>query len=170
MKVLTIFFILILLSGFTDCSKKSTEPVVDDTFYINLSPQNNTIAIGDNIVLKCRINSVEDLFAVVFDITFDTAFVKVDTVIFRDSGLLGENTISFYSNITEGISVSVGKTQTTNNDNVSGNGELFEVTFTGIYQGVSEIDFENIIMVDEEGVSNPDIINLEIRSSEIIVQ
>ncbi len=169
-----IFTILALITGclmILSCSDSSSEPEPDDTFYLGVTPAANTISVGSNAMLSVQINSVEGFFASSFDLLFDNTVVQVDTIQVSASGLLADyDPISFYDEIENGMSVSVGLTQTEEDDDLSGSGTLLVITFEGAAEGSTPIEFENVVIIDEQGEDNPDLDNLELRFSQITVE
>jgi len=160
----------ILMVGGCDCDKSTPPPPVDETFYMDLTPASNVIAPDDTVTLTGSINSVENLFAVAFDLAFDSTRLNYESVSIPAGGLLGNGAMSFSSIIDGGVSISLGKTQTTANDNISGNGVLFEVAFTGAAVGSTSVQIQNVFIIDESGAENPDMGNLILNSADIIIQ
>ena len=171
MRTVIISCLLILLVSTAGCdTKNSLRPENDDTFYLALTPQHNSTAAGRNVTLVGRINSVENLFAVSFDVNFDTTVLSFHSAYMRSENLLGTSgSIGFLGQTEDGVSISLGRIQTVNNDNVSGRGSLFEITFAGKSAGSTTIVFDNVLIIDEDGVANPDLSNLVTRSSLITI-
>jgi len=151
--------------GIVDCSK-SSKPV-DQTFYIDLTPADTTAAVGDTMTLTGSINSVEGLFAISFDLVFDTSVVVFASLSLPSESILGQNAIIFSSEIDSGISISLGRTQTSGNDNISASGHLFSADFLVTGQGMTEIQYRDVYIIDEDGAENPDLGVLEVRGSAV---
>lgn len=172
MRYLLIFSLILILLSFSgcECGKSSDPPPVDETFYMNLMPEASAIGPGENIALTGSINSVEGLFAVTFDLAFDSTIVAFESLTIPQTGLLGNSVLSFSNTISGGVSVSLGRIQTEANDNVSGNGVLFEITFSASGTGTTNIQYQNIFIIDEEGAENTDIGNLILNNAQVVVQ
>jgi hypothetical protein len=153
-----------------DCSKSTKPDPVDETFYIALTPADIVAGVGDTLTFTGSINSVEGLFAISFDLVFDTMVVIFESLSLPSNGILGHNSISFSGEIDSGVSVSLGKTQTSGNDNVSASGILFEVVFIVVGEGTSEIQYRDIYIIDEDGTENPDLEAIEARAAAVEVQ
>jgi len=138
---------------------------VDQTFYIDLTPADATAAVGDTLTLTGSINSVEGLFAISFDLIFDTSVVVFESLSLPSGGILGQNSIIFSSEIDSGVSISLGRTQTSGNDNISASGDLFVADFLVIGPGTTEIQYRDVYIIDEDGAENPDLGVLEVRSA-----
>ncbi|MBD3169474.1 MAG: hypothetical protein GF307_08320 [candidate division Zixibacteria bacterium] len=140
-------------------------------FYVSLTPQNDTVDIDSSTTLTGSINEVSNLFAITFDLLFDTSLVKVDTVMVPADGIWGSGSgLVFFQRNHDGISIGLGKVQTEGNDNVSGSGEFFTIDFTGNSAGSAQIVYDDISIVDENGTSNSNINNLQTKSAQIVVQ
>ena len=68
------------------------------------------------------------------------------------------------------LSITISLQQTSNEDGIDGDGELFTFTIKGIAIGESTLTLENLQMIDENGneVSNYD--ELEITNGKLIVE
>jgi hypothetical protein len=152
-----------------DCSKSTKSDPIDETFYINLTPADVAAGVGDTLAFTGSINSVEGLFAISFDLVFDTMVVVFESLSLPSNGILGQNSISFSGEIDDGVSVSLGRTQTSGNDNVSASGVLFEVDFVVVGAGTTEIQYRHIYIIDEDGTENSDLGAIEARSAAVEV-
>lgn len=167
----TIISVLLLLAIFgMECSKSSRPEPVDDTFYISFIPDSVQAAVGDTIILTGFINSVENLFAITFDLVFDTSFVTFQSLTLPPDGIMGQNALSFSDEIDGGVSVSIGRVQTSANDNVAASGPLFEAKVIAAAAGSAEIMYSNIYIIDENGQVNGDLAGLDKRSLDISVR
>ena len=141
-----------------------------EVFYIGLRPRENFIEIEDDIALTMSINSVENLFAISCDLICDTTVVTFESAFIPSSSILeAANSIFFSNPIPNGISISAGRMQTEGDDNISGRGPLFEIAFTGLAAGFSSIEIHNVMIINEQGESNPDLGNLVTKPSGIFV-
>jgi hypothetical protein len=153
-----------------DCSKSTKPDPVDETFYIALTPADIVAGVGDTLTFTGSINSVEGLFAISFDLVFDTLVVVFESLSLPSNGILGQNSISFSGEIDGGVSVSLGRIQTAGNDNVSASGVLFEVDFVVVGAGTTEIQYRHIYIIDEDGTENSDLGAIEARGTAVEVQ
>jgi hypothetical protein len=149
-----------------NCSKSSKPEPIDETFYIAFTPADVAAGVGDTLTFTGSINSVEGLFAISFDLLFDTMVVVFESLLLPSDGILGQNSISFSGEIDGGVSVSLGRTQT----NVSASGLLFEVGFVVVGTGTTEIQYRDIYIIDEDGVANAELGTLEVRGAVVDVR
>ena len=162
---------LLILSVVVFGCGKSPKPVApDETFYINLTPEDLTADIGDTLSLTGAINSVENLFAISFDLVYDTSIVSYLSISIPQNSILGQNSISFSNEIEGGVSISLGRIQSSGNDNVSASGPLFEVVFIAVGPGATEIQYRDVYIIDEVGAENAELGGLERRGTELIIQ
>ena len=161
---------LIFAAAVFGCGKTPRPEAPDETFYIDLTPENLTANVGDTLTLTGAINSVEGLFAISFDLVYDTSIISIIDVSLPSQGILGQNAISFYENIDDGASISLGRTQTSGNDNVSASGPLFVVRFEAVSAGSTEMEYRDIYIIDETGQENGDMGVLELRGVGIVIE
>jgi hypothetical protein len=153
-----------------DCNKSSRPEPVDDSFYISFIPDSVSADIGDTIALTGYINSVENLFAISFDLIFDTSVVDIQDLSLPPNGVLGQNALSFFNAIDGGVSVSLGRIQTSANDNVSASGSLFEIDLVAMASDTTIIIYQNVYIIDENGAENGELAGLERRGAKVITR
>jgi len=162
--------LLILSAVVFGCGKTSRPDAPDETFYINLSPRDLVADVGDTLTLTGAINSVEDLFAISFNLVFDTSIVAFLSLSSPQNSILGQNAISFANDIEGGVSISLGRIQTGGNDNISASGALFEANFIAGGTGSAEIQYRDVYIIDEVGTENAELGELETSGTELLVQ
>lgn len=165
---LLIAVFLIAMSA-ENCSKSSKPEPVDESFYIDLTPSEVVATVGDTLAFTGSINSVEGLFAISFDLVYDTSVMAFGSLSLPSNSILGQNSISFSSDIDDGISISLGRVQTSGNDNVSASGVLFEIDFIAIGSDTTGVRYRDVYIIDEEGVENPDLRVIETRGTAVEV-
>jgi hypothetical protein len=94
--------------------------------------------------------------------------LEVDRVLVPESSLLEPDCISFHESINEGESVSLGRTQSDGDDNVSGSGVLCLIVLSSRSGGVDTVRVRNVMIIDQAGNTNPDLGNL-VKESAIVV-
>ncbi|UCC78234.1 MAG: hypothetical protein JSW64_08045 [Candidatus Zixiibacteriota bacterium] len=161
--------LIILNALIFGCGKTTKPDAPDETFYINLTPANITADVGDTLTLTGSINSVEGLFAISFDLVFDTSMVVFESLTIPSNSILGQNSISFSNQIVDGVSVSIGRTQTSGNDNVSASGPLFVAKFIAISPGTTQLQYRDVYIIDENGAENWELGGLEMRLTIITI-
>jgi len=162
---------LLILSVVVFGCGKSPKPVApDETFYINLTPEDLTADIGDTLSLTGAINSVENLFAISFDLVCDTTIVAFQSLSLPQGNILGQNSISFSNEIEGGVSISLGRIQSSGNDNVSASGPLVEVVFIAVGPGATEIQYRDVYIIDEVGAENAELGGLEHQDAIVTIR
>jgi hypothetical protein len=169
--------LIVLISGFIifsicvlQCSKTSAPEPPDETFYIDLLPDSVAVDIGDTLTLTGSINSVENLFAISFDLVYDTVMVDFLLISLPSNSILGSNSINFSNRIDGGVSVSIGRTQSSRDDNISASGPIFVVKFIAIGSGTTAIQYRDVYIIDENGIENGDLAVLEMRGAGVDVR
>ena len=164
--ILTIFIVL-LIAG---CEKEAVEPEPEN-LRLYLNPSSNNIAVGSLLELAVSIENVTELFAVSFEVTFDSSVVQIDGVDFLgSSNILGSDLVSLYQLEENLISIGLGKKQTSGNDEVSGDGSLAILFLNGTGVGTTDLNIENVQLIDENGDLIPSFDELELGSSSVVVQ
>ncbi len=142
----------------------------NSAFYIGLRPRDNYIENGSYISLILSINSVEDLFAISFDLVYDSAVAIVESAYIPSSSILeAANSIMFYDHIPNGVSISASRLQSNMNDNVTGSGPLIMIDFLCLADGSTLVEIQNVMIIDETGEINPDLGNLVLKAGNILV-
>jgi hypothetical protein len=148
-------FSVLVSDGIND----ETFPVIikihpSNEFYLSFFPEQISLTLGQRAILTANINNVENLFAISFDIIYDTLVMRAFDVGIPQQNFIGEGGLYFYHSIPGGVSFCLGKTQTDANDNLTGSGPLVEMHFIAVGQGFSQVRFNNINIVDENGGQN----------------
>jgi len=161
-----IILLLIVAGAFIACPK-TTDPEIK--FSLLISPDEQTVSQNSDAEFSVKIENVEDLFAFSVEIVFDQSIVEVseDIVV----GDFWSESIVSLSVIESGkLNVTIGLEQSTSDDGISGDGILFSFRILGTNIGESNITFENLVLMDEDGNSVSDFADLEIINGKIIVE
>lgn len=151
------------------CPKDPTEPQVEN-LKLMFNPVEQTVPINTEIDYIIKIEDVEALFAFSAEIVFDNSVVEL----VPDAVVVGEfwNSDLVELSIVEDdrLSITIGLQQTTNEDGIDGNGELFTFSIKGVAIGESTLTFENLLMIDENGNEILNFDEIEITSGKLIVE
>ena len=165
-----LFMIIIVVMAFSiSCSSDSTEPEVNN-LKLMFSPAEQTAPVNTGTDFVIKVENAENLFGFSAEIVFDNSVAEL----VPNSVVVGGfwNTDLLEMNISEDdrLSIIISLLQTSNEDGIDGNGELFTFSIEGIAIGESDLTFENLQMIDENGneVSNFD--ELEITNGKLIVE
>jgi hypothetical protein len=166
MKTLIKIMPLALVCIFVGCGDNGTQVIREPL--ICLSPGEVSQRVGTTLYLTVEVRRVEDLFAVSFDLFYDTDVLELIDAQVSDSGLLEPSSaITFFESAEDGASVAVGRTQTPGDDDVSGDGTLLDLTFRSISAGTTTIQFSGIRIIDETGTESPCMESLEATGSTV---
>ena len=165
-----LFMIIIVVMAFSiSCSSDSTEPEINN-LKLMFSPVEQTAPVNTGTDFVIKVENAENLFGFSAEIVFDNSVAEL----VPNSVVVGGfwNTDLLEMNISEDdrLSIIISLLQTANEDGIDGNGELFTFSIEGIAIGESDLTFENLQMIDENGneVSNFD--ELEITNGKLIVE
>lgn len=134
-------YILLFVVVFFGCSEKSTEPKSSsESASISFSADSVSIGIGEEVDLQLQLSlSGRTIFGISMRVDYNQ-----DIVIFNDStdfeagDFFGTEIVSFVQSEENTIYLSISLTQGENQ--VGGSGDLGTFTFTGLSQGVSDIE------------------------------
>ena len=164
-----ILILLIIITAFITSCNDSTDPQ-EDYLTLKISPSEQTVNVDDQVTFSVILENATDLFAFSAELLFNGNIVELpeDAVVEGDNW--GENSILTAINEFDRLSITVGLIQSSDVDAINGNITLFSFTVQGKAIGSSELWFQNIYLIDEEGNSIPEIDDLEIETGNITVQ
>tara|TARA_B100000131_G_C17756288_1_gene467250 strand:- start:64 stop:588 length:525 start_codon:yes stop_codon:yes gene_type:complete len=169
-----IFLILILIISCSDPTNPDQEKLK-----LVISSSNTSISQNNFLVIDVSIENATDLFAVSFDLMYESEFLSADSVSFNQiDGIFGTDVFT-YHNLTNNdtISISAGLTQTATKDSVSGNGSICQLYFTTMKTGTTNIDILKDVnnnyelkMINENGDNTIGYDELVITNASIIIE
>ena len=165
-----LFMIIVAVMIFSiSCSSDSTEPEVNN-LKLMFSPAEQTVPVNTETDYVIKVEDAENLFGFSAEIVFDNSVAEL----VPNSVVVGGfwNTDLLEMNISEDdrLSIIISLLQTSNEDGIDGNGELFTFSIKGIAIGESDLTFENLQMIDENGNEVSNFNELEITSGKLIVE
>ncbi len=167
-----LFLIIIAVMIFTiscSSSSNSTEPDTENLI-LKFSPAEQTILVDIEADYIIKVENAEKLFAFSAEIVFDNSVVELVPNTIVVGGFWNSDLVELSIIEDDRLSITISLQQTSNEDGIDGDGELFTFTIKGIAIGESTLTFENLQMIDENGneVSNYD--ELEIINGKLIVE
>ena len=167
MKYLTIL-ILIFLLVFFSCSKSSTEP--ETNMVLSIAPYEQTVGIDLETTFSVEIQNITGLFAFSCEIVFDSTNVSLPENPIIVGSFWSADYISTSINGDDRLNVAIGLVQTSGNDGLDGAGVLFNFKVKGIQIGTSDLTFENLSLINEEGNAVDGFDNITINNGLLIIQ
>jgi len=169
MKGINAYAIVAMIVFLSGCSEVAAP--FSGTLAITLTPAESTIDVGEEVMLTVGVKSARNLFAVSFDIAFDSKIVVVDSVYAVPSGILGPEAIISQIQPRPGMMcVGIGRTQTSADDCVSGTGDLVRVRFRARVAGSTRVVVPRVMIVDEDGRQNSELDECQLNEATIVVQ
>ncbi len=165
-----LFMIIIAIMIFSiSCSSDSTEPEVEN-LKLMFSPVEQTVPINTEIDYIIKVENAENLFGFSAEIVFDNSIAELVQDAVTIGGFWNSDLVELSLEEDDRLSITIGLQQTVNEDGIDGDGELFTFSIKGIAVGESDLTFENVIMINENGdeVSNFD--GIEITSGKLTVE
>jgi hypothetical protein len=127
----------------------SSEWVAAQPTTVRVSPETQTIDVGDEAVVDIQIVEVSDLYGFQLDLTYDSSILEY--VSWSPGPFLGGSIFWIPPDTsTPGVIKSIAAARTTPGVTVSGTGTLITVTFRAIAGGSSTISIENLKLADDE--------------------
>ncbi len=165
-----LFMIIIATMIFSiSCSSDSTEPEVEN-FKLMFSPAEQTVSVNTEAEYIIMVENAENLFGFSAEIVFDNSVAELvpNTVVigeFWNTDLIELSVIE-----DDRLSITISLQQTSNEDGIDGNGELFTFSIKGIADGESDLIFENLLIIDENGNAISNFDEIEITNGKLIVE
>ena len=129
---------------------------------LRIEPAEQTIAVDEEAVLSVQLYGGVNVFALSVETVFNNGVVgaPIDSVTKGD--FWGDDAIMITQIEYDRLCVAIGQVQTAGNDGITGDGTLFEFILVGLLAGESDITFENLSLIDENGdpIEGFDDINL----------
>ena len=130
---------------------------------VSLSVSSSSILVGDSLTLHVDVADIESFYAVSFEIMYDYNILEID----MESGVLSYNQFTgdnfgplVYTD--DGIlSFVLG------GNNI--NGKIFSATIIGLQVGITNIELNNVNLIQEDGTDVPNYNLLKLSPMEITV-
>ena len=163
-----ILILLVALAAIIVSCTENTEPK-DDNLILKISPGDQTVTIDNQVTYSVILENAENLFAFSAELLFNGNVIELpeDAVVAGDNW--GENSIITVINEIDRINIAVGLIQSSDVDAINGDITLFSFTVQGKAIGSSELWFQNIYLIDEDGNPIQGIDDLEIKTGTITV-
>ena len=166
-----IFFLIIITAMIfsISCSNDSTGPVAEN-LKLMFSPLVQTIPVNTETDYIIKVENAEDLFAFSAEIVFDSSVAELvpNAVViggFWNSDLVELNVVE-----EDRLSITISLQQTSGEDGIDGDGELFTFSIKGFVIGQTNLTFENLQMIDENGNEISNFNEIEITNGSLIVE
>ena len=154
LRVLAILMVALLVTLFAGKSQLAKIAWAQSAT-VSVSPDSQTIFVGDSTTVGIRIDDVTDLYGAEVHLSFDPAILEVTGI--SEGDLLddgsGFTAQSEYSN-TAGT-IDYARTLTAPADPVSDDGVLITITFMGLGLGTSTISFTDALLANRDGIVIP---------------
>ncbi len=168
-RILFLIIIAVMIFSISCSNSDSTEPDVGN-LKLMFSPAEQTVPANTEADYILKVENAENLFAFSAEIVFDNSVAEL----IQDAVVVGGfwNTDLLELSIVEDgrLSITISLQQTANEDGIDGNGDLFTFSIEGITIGESDITFENLLMIDENGNEVPNFDEIEITNGRLIVE
>ena len=169
MKKYTIYILLAIFVIIISCDGdgNGTQPTVN--LEMGMEPSTQTIAVGDSAIFAVTIKDANDLFAISVEIVFDSTLTSVSDV--ANSVIFGSlwpaNIHGWFFSESGILSVAIGFEGT---GSINGDGTLFTFELNGDATGSSNITFQNLSLIDENGNQIDGFDDIVFENGQLIIQ
>ncbi len=166
-----ILFLIIIVTTMLmlSCSSDSTEPVAEN-LSLKFSPAEQTVPSYTEADYIIMIENVENLFAFSAEIVFDNTVAELVQNSVTVGGFWNSEIVELNVIEEDRLSIAISMLQTSGEDGIDGNGELFAFSIKGLTLGQTNLTFENLIMIDENGNDIVNFDDIEITNGKLIIE
>jgi hypothetical protein len=137
---------------------------------LKIEPAEQIIAVDEEAVFSVQLYNGVDVFALSVEIVFNNGVVGAPINSVTKGDFWGDNAIITTQIEYDRLCVAIGQVQTAGDDGITGNGTLFEFILVGLLAGESDITFENLSLIDENGDPIEGFDEIELVNGKIIVE
>ena len=137
---------------------------------LKIEPAEQTIAVDEEAVFSVQLYNGVDVFALSVEIVFNNGVVGVPINSVTKGNFWSDDAIVTTQIEYDRLCVAIGQIQTAGDDGITGDGTLFEFILVGLLAGESDITFENLSLIDENGNFIEGFDNMELVNGKLIVE
>ncbi|MBC8415868.1 MAG: PKD domain-containing protein [Candidatus Cloacimonetes bacterium] len=137
---------------------------------LKIEPAELIIAVDEEAVLSVQLYGGVDVFALSVEIVFNNGVVGVPINSVTKGDFWGDDAIMTTHIDYDRLCVAIGQVQTAGDDGITGDGTLFEFILVGLLAGESDITFENLNLIDENGDPVEGFDEMELVNGKVIVE
>jgi len=149
------------------CTEDTVAPVID--LLLGMFPGTQTISVGQSAEYSVSIEDAKSLFAISVEITFNGALISIpdEPVIIGDFWDGNANLQGWFFEEPGIISIAIGLEGT---GSISGDGTLFTFELNADAIGTSDIEFQNLSLIDQNGNLIQGFDDIVFENGELIIQ
>ncbi|MCK5050705.1 MAG: hypothetical protein KAS53_03115 [Candidatus Cloacimonetes bacterium] len=165
-----LFLIIIAVMIFSiSCSNDSTEPE-EENLKLIFSPSEQTVTVNTETDYIIKVENAENLFAFSAEIVFDSSIAELVSNAVVVGGFWNSDLVELNVVEEDRLSITISLQQTSGEDGIDGDGELFTFSIEGSAVGQTNLTFENLQMIDENGNEISNFNEIEITNGRLIVE
>ncbi|MCK4312349.1 MAG: hypothetical protein KAW88_06415, partial [Candidatus Cloacimonetes bacterium] len=135
-----------------------------------ITPSEQTVTVNSEVTFSVQIENVSDLFAFSGEIVFDSTKVSIPDNPITEGEFWTGDLISTSQNESDRLCIAIGLVQTEEEDGIDGEGILFSFKLIGFALGESDLTFDNLYIINEDGDLVEGFVEMEITNGKIIIQ
>ncbi len=144
--------------------------VIEAGHQLKIEPAEQTIAVDEEAVFSVQLYGGVNVFALSVEIVFNNGVVNAPINPVSIGDFWGEDAIIATQIEYDRLCVAIGQVQTAGEDGITGDGTLFEFILVGLLAGESDLTFENLNLIDENGDPVEGFDEMELVSGKVIVE
>ena len=143
---------------------------ISEMLKLFISPTENLVNIDEEITLSVQVENVSALFAFSAEIVFDNSIAELVQDAVTVGGFWDSDLLEVSIEEDDRLNITISLQQTANEDGIDGSGELFTFRMKGIAIGESNLNFENLQIIDENGAAIPNFDEMDIIGGILTVE
>ena len=167
-RILLLIMIAVMLFSLS-CSSDSTEPE-EENLKLVFSPAEQTVPINTEVEYTISVDNSKKLFAFSAEIVFDNTIAELVQNSVSVGGFWNSEIVELNVIEEDRLSIAISSQQTSGEDGIDGNGELFTFSIEGHTTGQTNLTFENLQMIDENGNDIVNFDDIEITNGKLIIE
>jgi hypothetical protein len=137
---------------------------------MKIEPAEQTIVVDEEAVLSVQLYGGVNVFALSVEIVFNNGVVNAPINSVTIGDFWGDDALITTQIDYDRLCVAIGQVQTAGEDGITGDGTLFEFILVGLLAGESDIIFENLSLIDENGDPVEGFDEMELVNGKVIVE
>ena len=137
---------------------------------LQIEPAEQIINVDEEAVLSVQLHGGVNVFALSVELVFNNGVLGVPIDSVTKGDFWGDDAIITTQIDYDRLCVAIGQVQTSGDDGITGDGTLFEFILVGLLAGDSDITFENLSLIDENGDPIEGFEEIELVNGKVIVE
>ena len=170
LKYILVLAVIITVIFSISCSNGSSTEPEEENLKLMFSPAEQTVPLDTEAEYSILVENADNLFAFSTEIVFNSDI----TELLQDAVSIGSfwnaDLVELSMLEEDRLSITISMQQTSGEDGMNGDGELFSFSLTGLTLGESDLTFENLLMIDDDGNEVSNFNDIELTNGKLTVE